>query len=49
MRLQCSLPDNVVCAKTSNAFKTLIDKFWSNQEFNLIGEQVSGTGRSLEI
>ena len=28
-----SLPDNVVCAKTTNAFKNLLDKFWSNQEF----------------
>ena len=28
-----SLPDNVVCAETTNAFKNLLDKFWSNQEF----------------
>ena len=40
-----SLPDNVVCAKTTNAFKNLLDKFWSNQEFKFNWRaEVSGTG-----
>ena len=28
-----SLRNNVVRAKATNAFKNLLDKFWSNQEF----------------
>lgn len=40
-----SLPDNVVCAKTTNAFKNLLDKFWSNQQFKFNWRaEVSGTG-----
>ena len=40
-----SLPINVVYAKTTNAFKNLLDKFWSNQEFKFNwSAEVSGTG-----
>ena len=46
-----SLPDFVVCAKNTNNFKNLLDKFWSNQDFKFNWRSdIAGTGsRSSKI